>query len=106
MRAVIFAFLRHRSRSIATSIMKNRWMVWYSQRYSITHCSLRKFIISNIYPKRNEGMRESMKNQPYETPVMRRLGSVRDLTKGGSGTEQDPGGAGSFTPLPPLPPPV
>jgi hypothetical protein len=41
-----------------------------------------------------------MQNQPYETPVVKKLGSVKDLTKGGSGITGDQGGAGSFTPAP------
>jgi hypothetical protein len=42
-------------------------------------------------------MRKEMQNQPYKTPVMRKLGSVKDLTKGGTGNLEDQGGAGSFT---------
>jgi hypothetical protein len=35
-----------------------------------------------------------MQNQPYETPVMRKLGSVKDLTKGAGGDTADGSGAG------------
>jgi hypothetical protein len=41
-----------------------------------------------------------MQNQPYETPVMKKLGSVKDLTKGGSGIAPEPNAGGSYYPAP------
>lgn len=35
-----------------------------------------------------------MQKQPYETPVMRKLGSVKDLTRGARGDTVDGNGAG------------
>jgi len=35
-----------------------------------------------------------MQNQPYETPVMKKLGSVKDLTRGARGDTPDGNGAG------------
>lgn len=37
-----------------------------------------------------------MSKDPYETPVLKKLGSVKDLTKGGTGNQIEPSGAGSF----------
>jgi len=48
-------------------------------------------------------MRKTMKKQPYQTPIIKKLGSVKEVTEGGGGNF--PEGAGSaFNPAPPSPP--
>ena len=48
-------------------------------------------------------MRETMEKQPYQTPSIKKLGSVKEVTEGGGGTF--PEGAGSaFSPAPPTQP--
>jgi hypothetical protein len=42
-----------------------------------------------------------MKLRKYDTPVMRKLGSVKELTKGARGRLPEGGGAGSIANLPP-----
>jgi hypothetical protein len=39
-----------------------------------------------------------MKKERYESPVLEKVGSVKDLTLGGTGTYPDPGGSGFFIP--------
>ena len=42
-----------------------------------------------------------MKKEGYTAPKLEKVGNVKDLTRGGVGTGEDPGGAGSFTPVRP-----
>lgn len=40
-----------------------------------------------------------MKKKVYHTPKLEKVGNVRELTRGGLGTGEDPGGAGTYTPV-------